>query len=398
MPCASTGIAATLLFDGTTAHRRFIIPMNVKDDTQVRHVTLGQSEILMAGDLIILDEVTALNRDVFDYIDRMLRHVEQNATLKDLPFAGKIVIVGGDWKQTAPVVTSKNFRVYDENNMHNAQFNASIKNHKYFNGQHQHQFQTTRLTINNRIEPNQESFKDYLRMIGAGIKTMNFKERVVVPKNLQVLSIQALANFVFPPAAIKNPLNNLNVLKEAAILTPLNEEALKINDILLEEMMGTTRVYPSIDQAHAERPEDMLAINAADSNIENIYRKTPQGLPPHDLKLKEGSIMTIIRNLSVESGLCNGTRVQITKLYPSNNIIKCRHINGPRGEKGEEFILGRFRFEFGGEEAAINGGGVQWTRVQFPLRPGLVLTINKAQGTTFYCFIMVTFCVVNGSV
>ena len=90
MPCASTGIAATLLFDGTTAHRRFIIPKNVKDDTQVRHVTLGQSEILMAGDIIILDEVTALNRNVFDYIDKMLRHVEQNAALRDLPFAGKV--------------------------------------------------------------------------------------------------------------------------------------------------------------------------------------------------------------------------------------------------------------------------------------------------------------------
>lgn len=291
------------------------------------------------------------------------------------------MIVGGDWKQTAPVVMARNFRHYDENNMHNAQFNASVKNNKYFTGQHQCQFQTTRLTINNRIEPNQETFKDYLRMIGAGIQTKNFKERIQVPKNLRLPSIADLAAFVFPPTAIRDPLNNLDVLKEAAILTPLNEEAVRINNMLLEKMLGRTRIYHSIDQAHAERPDDMLAINAADSNIENIYRKTPQGLPPHELRLKEGSIMTIIRNLSVESGLCNGTRVQITKLYPeNNNIIKCRHINGPRGERGEEFILGRFRFEFGGEEAAINGGGVQWTRVQFPLRPGLVLTINKAQG------------------
>lgn len=97
MPCASTGIAATLLFDGTTAHQRFIIPRNVKDDTQIRLLTLGQAEILMAGDIVILDEVTALHSNVFDYIDRMLRHVEQNAALKALPFAGKVVQIKTLW-------------------------------------------------------------------------------------------------------------------------------------------------------------------------------------------------------------------------------------------------------------------------------------------------------------
>lgn len=90
--------------------------------------------------------------------------------------------------------------------------------------------------------------------------------------------------------------------------------------------------------------------------------------------------MMIIRNISIDQGLCNGTRVQIVGF--SNNIIRCRYIYGPR--KGKEFELSRLRFRFGGPEDpnADRYGGVMWERIQFPLRPGLVLTNNKAQGQT----------------
>ena len=32
------------------------------------------------------------------------------------------------------------------------------------------------------------------------------------------------------------------------------------------------------------------------------------GNPPHKLKLKEGAVVTVMRNLSMEGGLVNGTR------------------------------------------------------------------------------------------
>lgn len=41
-----------------------------------------------------------LNRDAFNYIDRELRDVCST----DKPFGGKIVILGGDWKQLTPVI------------------------------------------------------------------------------------------------------------------------------------------------------------------------------------------------------------------------------------------------------------------------------------------------------
>lgn len=118
-------------------------------------------------------------------------------------------------------------------------------------------------------------------------------------------------------------------------------------------------------------------MNVADRNIEAIYHKTPPGLPPHILRIKEGAIMMIIRNILVPVGLCNGTRVQVMDVSKDNTIL-CRFIAGRR--KGQLFHLARFRFRFGGDKETNKHGAVVWERIQFPLRPGFVMTTNKSQG------------------
>jgi len=86
--------------------------------------------------------------------------------------------------------------------------------------------------------------------------------------------------------------------------------------------------------------------------------------------------MMIIRNVDINNGLCNGTRVQIVRFH--NDVVICRHIYGPRA--GKDFPLSRFRFRYGGDDDMDRYGGVQWERLQFPLRPGFVMTTNKSQG------------------
>lgn len=69
--------------------------------------------------------------------------------------------------------------------------------------------------------------------------------------------------------------------------------------------------FDSVDAPASTGPKDIFAINLADNNIENLHAKTPSGLPQHKLRVKVGGIYMIIKNLDVEGGLCNGTRVQV---------------------------------------------------------------------------------------
>jgi len=87
--------------------------------------------------------------------------------------------------------------------------------------------------------------------------------------------------------------------------------------------------------------------------------------------------MMIVANVCVAQGLCNGTRIQIVEC--ADDIIWCRYIAGPR--EGQVFPLSRHMFTFGGEERINQEGGAERKYLQFPLRPGFALTINKSQGS-----------------
>jgi len=86
--------------------------------------------------------------------------------------------------------------------------------------------------------------------------------------------------------------------------------------------------------------------------------------------------MNIIYIIKVQNGLCNGTRVQIVGLR--QNLIRCRILSG--SGKGNEHDLFRTRFQYGADPKAPQEGMFRVERVQFPLRPGAVMTINKSQG------------------
>lgn len=86
--------------------------------------------------------------------------------------------------------------------------------------------------------------------------------------------------------------------------------------------------------------------------------------------------MMLTINLSVENGICNGTRVQIISF--KKNTIKVRLLTGKK--TGQEIDLFRITFKFGGDPEQKQEGFIPCERVQFPLRPGMAMTINKSQG------------------
>ena len=101
---------------------------------------------------------------------------------------------------------------------------------------------------------------------------------------------------------------------------------------------------------------------------------TPNGLPLHKLQLKEGAIVILLRNINLNDGLCNGTRLVVKKLM--NYCITAQIISGCKS--GNIVLIPRIDLTSSRDEIPFN-----IKRRQFPLRLGYAMTINKSQGQTF---------------
>ena len=92
-----------------TAHRAFRVPNILTRKTAPRFEgQKADAQKLREAKVVIIDEISMLNRDVLDFIDRTLRDLTpNNDPNRNLPFSGKTVVLGGDWKQLLPVVEGK---------------------------------------------------------------------------------------------------------------------------------------------------------------------------------------------------------------------------------------------------------------------------------------------------
>ncbi|UYV67664.1 hypothetical protein LAZ67_5001520 [Cordylochernes scorpioides] len=100
---ASSGIAATLLDGGRTAHSAFKLPLNLNiADVPLCNIgkTSGMATVLKTCQIIIWDECTMAHKKALEALDRTLRDFRGNQPL----MGGALILLAGDFRQILPVI------------------------------------------------------------------------------------------------------------------------------------------------------------------------------------------------------------------------------------------------------------------------------------------------------
>ncbi|GAA1996868.1 AAA family ATPase [Microbacterium ulmi] len=96
--CAPTGVAA-LNVEGQTIHSLFRLPIGLIADSELEQSDPAR-KIMNAIDTLVIDEISMVNADLMDAIDRSLRQARGR---RAEPFGGVQIVMFGDPYQLAPV-------------------------------------------------------------------------------------------------------------------------------------------------------------------------------------------------------------------------------------------------------------------------------------------------------
>jgi len=340
---ASTGIAATLLKGGRTAHSAYKIPVPTFEDS-VSHLKPNDiaAAKLRRSKLFVWDECTMANKHMLRVVDLLLKEIMNNT----LPFGGKVFVLGGDFRQILPVVKHGNKN----------QIIASLIKSSFLWSH----FKICQLKQNMRTSDNEREFADWLLEIGNGKNTtIEFPDECLTTD---------IISAVYGEGPIVSD-GNLN-FANSAILCPKNSQTFALNETIIDKFTGEPRTYYSADSICI----DDTNCDASMYTVEFLNSLTPSGMPTHKLTLKPGVIIMLLRNINTSKGLCNGTRLTVINLF--QHFIHAKIVAGSFANT-ETFIP---RVSLSPSDADIP---FRMTRLQFPVRVSFAMTINKSQGQTF---------------
>lgn len=349
---ASSGIAATLLTGGRTAHSVFKLPLNLANEENPTcniSKSSNRGALLQQCKLIVWDECTMSHKKAIEALNLSLKDIRSNEAL----MGGVVVLLAGDFRQTLPVI---------ERGTPADEMNACLKASPLWT-----QVEKLYLTCNMRVQlhNDQESGEHAKKLLQIGEGRLQTDEEGKITFTNEfcnpIQSEEQLIHKVFPN--LHSNINNEEWLCERAILSPKNDSVNKINKKILKGVIGETKVYTSIDTV-------MASDDSTTYPVEFLNSLELSGVPSHRLELKVGIPVLLMRNLDPPK-LCNGTRLRITEL--GRNVIKATIITGE--SKGDEVLIPRIPI-------IPNNLPFQFKRLQFPLKASFSMTINKSQGQT----------------
>ena len=380
LACATSGVAAVLLDRGATAHSTFKLPLDVTQVGPSVPRESAEAELLHAADVIVWDEAPAAHRNSIQSMNETLQDLGAPAGLGNLPFAGKVIIMGGDFRQTLPVV---------RHGGRAAVVNACINRASFW-----HEFRVLQLRENMRVRactaagglaPELSNWSDFLLRVGEGRHEPvagrdTTRSDIVLPaplllpqpdRNITGLITAVFGNMrLYGGTAPHDPYRKLVI--ERGILTPRNRDMRTINRAIVDMLPGNLFTHNSGDVAEDQPNNDM----GGTVPVEYLHTLNPSGLPPHELRLKEGMPVMLLRNLDPSHGLTNGTRLLVRRVAPFT--LELEVMTGHASHVGTVVFLPRISlYPNEGEFPFI------FSRRQYPIMPAFAITINKGQGQTF---------------
>ena len=158
--------------------------------------------------------------------------------------------------------------------------------------------------------------------------------------------------------------------KERAILAPTNEIVDKVNEHVLSLFPGEEMTY--LSSYSIDKSDSNYGGNDDAFSIEFLNSICAFGVPNHNLLLKVGVPIMMLRNIDQSTDLCNGTSVLVDHL--GDRILQAAVISG--SNIGYKVFIPRITLT-----ATYNSKiPVALQRRKFPVSLCFAITINKSQG------------------
>nr|XP_023912224.1 uncharacterized protein LOC112023830 [Quercus suber] len=172
-----------------------------------------------------------------------------------------------------------------------------------------------------------KDFSEWILKIGNGeLAEGDGDNNISIPSDLIIQPsenpMQDIIDNTYP--GLETKYTNPSYLQERAILAPTNEVVEELNDYIVSSLNGEVHEYLSSDsicKASSNVPDQEILYT-----VEFLNTLRFPGLPNHKLTLKIGLPIMLLRNLNQNKGLCNGTRLIITRL--ATWVIEAEIITG----------------------------------------------------------------------
>lgn len=368
--CASTGLAASVYDDFTTAHALFGIPViedsseeyDQEADVECKlHLPAYKErrELLDHTKLIIWDEISSQHLKDINAVFRALDN-----------FKRKVVLFVGDGLQITPVIQGGNkFQICA------ASIYCSI------HMENSHVFSKNLRIQRGDLDPEQKSYVGLLDAVSTNripdndpnIACRHDPEdhsglKFVAIKGLQrLITDEEVLKFAFPDGF------DTYSMHTSCILATTNERVDFWNE-KVQQLNFEYEPYTLKSSDHFNEVDDPFDFikNMVTQDVLHRFNDS-SSCPPHDLKLKIGDICILMRAVNKEQKFATNTRVRVVHITMMNTV-KISSL----GANPKTCVLPRFIFKI----TLPYGKSFEMTRLQFPLPLAYSMSINRSQGQT----------------